>query len=44
MSENGAGGEDGGRDDSDSRLVLGGGGEDPGNDGLERLRFPLAPD
>jgi len=42
-SEKGAGGEDGGKDDSESRLVRGGG-EDPGNDGLERLRFPLAPD
>ena len=42
-SEKGAGGEDGGKDDSESRLVRGGG-EDPGNDGLERLRLPLAPD
>ena len=42
-SEKGAGGEDGGRDDPESRLVRGGG-EDPGNGELERLRLPLAPD
>lgn len=42
-SEKGAGGEDGGKDDSESRLVRGGG-EDPGNGELERLRLPLAPD
>jgi len=42
-SEKGAGGEDGGRDDSESRLARGGG-EDPGNGELERLRLPLVPD
>lgn len=42
-SEKGAGGEDGGRDDSESRLVRGGG-EEPGNGELDRLRLPLAPD
>ena len=42
-SEKGAGGEDGGNDDSESRLVRGGG-EDPGNGELVRLRLPLAPD
>ena len=42
-SEKGAGGEDGGKDDSESRLARGGG-EDPGNGELERLRLPLAPD
>ena len=42
-SEKGAGGEDGGKDDSESRLGRGGG-EDPGNGELERLRLPLAPD
>jgi hypothetical protein len=42
-SEKGAGGEDGGKDDSESRLVRGGG-EDPGNGELGRLRLPLAPD
>lgn len=42
-SEKGAGGEDGGNDDSESRLIRGGG-EDPGNGELVRLRLPLAPD
>jgi hypothetical protein len=42
-SEKGAGGEDGGNDDSESRLVRGGG-EDPGSGELVRLRLPLAPD
>lgn len=41
-SEKGAGGEDGGKDDSESRLVRGG--EGPGNGELERLRLPRAPD
>ena len=42
-SEKGSGGEDGGKDDSESRLVRGGG-EEPGNGELERLRLPRAPD
>lgn len=42
-SEKGNGGEDGGKDDSDSRLVRGGG-EDPGSGELERLRLPRVPD
>lgn len=42
-SEKGSGGEDGGKEDSESRLVRGGG-EDPGNGELERLRLPRAPD
>lgn len=41
--EKGSGGEDGGKDEFESRLVRGGG-EDPGNGELERLRLPRAPD
>ena len=42
-SEKGSGGDDGGKDDSESRLVRGGG-EEPGSGELERLRLPRAAD